>query len=124
MKQLTDKEEELMRIFWERGAMYVRDIVDSYPEPKPHFNTISTFVRLLESKGFLTHTKTGNTYLYSPAITRDDYSRSALRSVVDRYFGASISGVVSALFKDENLSDTEIRSLIEQVVSQQSGRNE
>lgn len=124
MKQLTDKEEELMRIFWERGAMYVRDIVDSYPEPKPHFNTISTFVRLLESKGFLTHTKTGNTYLYSPAITRDDYSRSALRSVVDRYFGASISGVVSALFKDENLSDTEIRSLIEQVVSQKSGRNE
>lgn len=117
MKQLTDKEEELMRIFWERGALYVRDIVDSYPDPKPHFNTISTFVRLLESKGYLTHTRTGNTYLYSPVLTRDDYSRSTLRRVVDRYFGSSIAGVVSALFKDEHLSDSEIRDLIEQVAS-------
>ncbi len=120
MKQLTDKEEELMRIFWERGPLYVRDIVDSYPEPKPHFNTISTFVRLLEGKGYLTHTRTGNTYLYAPAITRDEYSRSTLRRVVDRYFGSSIAGVVSALFKDEKLSDAEIRSLIEQVASQSS----
>jgi len=117
MKQLTDKEEELMRIFWERGPLYVRDIVESYPDPKPHFNTISTFVRLLEGKGYLTHIKTGNTYLYAPAVTRDEYSRSTLRSVVDRYFGSSIAGVVSALFKDEKLSDSEIRDLIEQVTA-------
>ena len=117
MKQLTDKEEELMHIFWDRGPLYVREIVELYPDPKPHFNTISTFVRLLEGKGYLTHTKTGNTYRYEPAVTRDAYSRSTLRSVVDRYFGSSIAGVVSALFKDERLSDDEIRDLIEQVTS-------
>ena len=106
-----------MHIFWDRGPLYVREIVELYPDPKPHFNTISTFVRLLEGKGYLTHTKTGNTYRYEPAVTRDAYSRSTLRSVVDRYFGSSIAGVVSALFKDERLSDDEIRDLIEQVTS-------
>lgn len=119
MKTLTEKEEELMQIFWERGALYVRQIVDLYPEPKPHFNTISTFVRLLEQKGYVTHEKTGNTFLYRAAISRDEHSRSTLRRVVDRYFGNSLSGVVSALFKDERLSDDEIRDLINQVTNQE-----
>ena len=55
MYKLTKKEEELMQIFWERGPMFVKDIVPLYDEPKPHFNTISTMVRTLESKGFLDH---------------------------------------------------------------------
>ena len=61
MYKLTKKEEELMQIFWERGPMFVKDIVPLYDEPKPHFNTISTMVRTLESKGFLDHEAFGNT---------------------------------------------------------------
>ena len=49
--EMTDKEEELMRIFWNHGPMFVREIVELYPEPRPHFNTLSTFVRNLEQKG-------------------------------------------------------------------------
>ena len=64
MYKLTKKEEELMQIFWERGPMFVKDIVPLYDEPKPHFNTISTMVRTLESKGFLDHEAFGNTYRY------------------------------------------------------------
>lgn len=118
MKTLTEKEEELMQIFWERGPLYVRQIVELYPDPKPHFNTISTFVRLLEQKGYVAHEKTGNTYLYRATVSREEHSRTTLRKVVDRYFGSSLSGVVSALFKDEQLTDDEIRDLITKVTNQ------
>lgn len=115
MKGLTDKEEELMYFFWERGPMYVRQLVELYPDPKPHFNTISTFVRALEQKGYVGHEQYGNTYLYHAAVSREEYSRKTLRSVMSRYFNNSLTGIVSALFKDENLSDDDIRDLIKQV---------
>lgn len=118
MKKLTEREEELMEIFWSKGPLFVKEIVDEFPEPRPHFNTISTFVRLLEGKGFVRHTKFGATYRYEAAVSKDDYSRSTLRDVVDRYFGSSIRESVSALCREENLSDDELRSLIELVISQ------
>ena len=115
MKQLTEKEEELMNRFWERGPMFVREIVELYPDPKPHFNTISTFVRVLEQKGYVGHERFGNSYKYHAAVSREEFSRKTLRSVMNRYFDNSLSGIVSALFKDEDLSDDEIRELIKKV---------
>lgn len=118
MKKLTDREEELMDIFWDNGPLFVREIIDLIPEPKPHFNTVSTFVRLLENKGFVGHTKFGSSYRYEALISRDEYSHTTLRNVIDRYFGSSIKASVSALFKDEHLSDDEIRQLFEMVIKQ------
>ena len=120
MKKLTEREEELMTLLWDNGPMFVRDIIDRMPEPKPHFNTVSTFVRLLESKGFVTHSKFGGSYRYEAAMSRDDFSRSTLRDVVDRYFGSSIKASVSALVENEKLSDDEIRELIEMVIKQRN----
>ena len=105
-----------MTILWDNGPLFVREIIDLMPEPKPHFNTVSTFVRLLESKGFVTHSKFGGSYRYEAALSRDDFSRSTLQDVVDRYFGSSIKASVSALVDNEKLSDDEIRELIEMVI--------
>lgn len=55
MKRLTAKEEEIMGFFWEKGPLFVKEILAFYDEPKPHFNTLSTIVRGLEEKGFLAH---------------------------------------------------------------------
>ena len=55
MKGLTVKEEELMGYFWEKGPLFVKEMLAFYEEPKPHFNTLSTIVRGLEDKGFLAH---------------------------------------------------------------------
>jgi Penicillinase repressor. len=55
MIKLTAKEDEIMAFFWEKGAMHVKELIELYPDPKPHFNTISTMVRALEAKGFLGH---------------------------------------------------------------------
>lgn len=55
MKMLTAKEEEIMGYFWEKGPLFVKQLLDFYDEPRPHFNTLSTIVRGLEEKGFLSH---------------------------------------------------------------------
>ncbi len=119
--RLTEKEEELMNMFWERGPLFVREIVESCPEPRPHFNTISTYVRALESKGLLRHEAFGGTYRYEAAVSREQYGTSWLRSVAERYFGSSLRATVSALCAAENISDNELRELLEMV--QKSGKN-
>lgn len=118
MQKLTNKEEELMLYFWERGAMFVKDIVALYDDPKPHFNTISTMVRTLEAKGFLDHEAFGNTYRYRPIISQEEFSKGVLGSVVTRYFENSYKSVVSALIDEEKISIEELEELIRKVNNQ------
>ena len=75
MKRLTAKEEEVMGWFWEKGPLFVRELLSFYDEPKPHFNTLSTVVRGLEEKGFVGHKAYGNTYQYYALVSRDDYRK-------------------------------------------------
>ena len=82
MKSLTAKEEEIMGWFWEKGPMFVKEIRALYGDPKPHFNTLSTIVRGLEEKGYVAHKAYGNTYQYYATVSREDFSRRTLRSVV------------------------------------------
>ena len=74
MKRLSPKEEEIMRMFWSKGPMFVRDLLELYNEPKPHYNTVSTLVRGLEEKGFVGYKVYGNTSLNNLAtLTRRSY---------------------------------------------------
>jgi len=115
MKRLTTKEEEIMGWFWEKGPLFVKQLLEFYEEPKPHFNTLSTIVRGLEEKGFLSHKTYGNTYQYFAAITEDDYSKGTLKNVVAKYFNNSYLGVVSSLIKEEDISVEELRKLLDEV---------
>ena len=124
MKHLTNREEEIMEIFWEKGAIYVKDIVDEMPEPKPHYNTVSTIVRGLEDKGFVGHEQFGNTYRYSAIISREEFSKDTIKSMVGKYFNKSYASVVSMFVEEEKISIEEIKALIEQVKSAKKGNNE
>lgn len=115
MKTLTAKEEEIMGFFWEKGPMFVKQLVELYDEPRPHFNTLSTIVRGLEEKGYLSHTAFGNTYQYYATVSRDDFSRRTLRGVISKYFNNSYLGAVSSLVKEEDISLKELKELIRQV---------
>ena len=75
MKRLTAREEEIMGYFWTKGPLFVKQLLEFYDEPRPHFNTLSTIVRGLEEKGFLAHHTFGNTYQYYAAVTEADYSQ-------------------------------------------------
>lgn len=115
MKTLTAKEEEVMGFFWEKGPLFVKQLLDFYEEPRPHFNTLSTVVRGLEEKGYLSHVPFGNTYQYYALVSRDDFKRRTLKGVIRKYFNDSYLGVVSSLVKEEEITVDELKELIRQV---------
>ena len=115
MKKLTAKEEEIMSLFWEKGPLFVKELLEHYEEPRPHFNTLSTIVRGLEEKGYLHHHTYGNTYQYYAVVSEEDYSKSTLKNVVAKYFNNSYLGVVSSLIKEEDISVEELRKLLDEV---------
>lgn len=111
MKQLTEKEEELMRKLWGKEEVIARDLWESYPEPRPHFNTIATFLRILEQKGWVKHRTIGNTNLYRASVTEEEFGRRSLKSIISKFFKGSLTGMVSTLLKEEKLTEEEIREL-------------
>ncbi len=115
MKVLTSKEEELMGFFWKEGPLFVKQMLDFYEEPKPHFNTLSTIVRGLEDKKFLSHQTFGNTYQYFAIVSEEDYRKGTLKNVISKYFNNSYLGVVSSLIKEEDISLEELKQLITEV---------
>ena len=115
MKTLSAREEEIMGFFWEKGPLFVKEIVGFYEEPRPHFNTLSTFVRALEEKGYLSHRTFGNTYQYYAVVSRDEFKKKTLKSVISKYFNNSYLGVVSSLVKEEEISLDELKELIREV---------
>ncbi|MCI1779310.1 MAG: BlaI/MecI/CopY family transcriptional regulator [Bacteroidales bacterium] len=112
---LTAKEEEIMNFFWDKGALFVKEIVTFYTVRKPHFNTISTIVRGLEEKGFLSHTNYGNSYKYYAVISREDFQTKSLDNVITKYFNNSPLLAVSSLVKKESISVNELKKLIKAV---------
>ena len=117
MKKLTRKEEEIMNLFWDKGAMFVKELLELYDEPKPHFNTLSTMVRALEANGYVDHKAYGNSYQYYPVISREDYAGSSFKGLISSYFNNSYLSAVSALVKEEKISVEELKELIEQIES-------
>lgn len=122
LAKLTEKEEEVMTLFWHHGPMAIRDAVALYSEPRPHFNTISTYVHILERKGYLSRHKSGSLLIYTPLIAMEDYSRQTLKGVIHKFFDNSYLKIVSALVKNENISVDELRELIEMVEQSDSGK--
>ena len=115
MKGLTAKEEEIMGFFWEKGPLFVKEMLAFYEEPKPHFNTLSTIVRGLEDKGFLSHHTYGNTYQYYAVVSEEDFRKRTLKNVISKYFNNSYLSAVSSLVKEEDISLEELKQLIQDV---------
>ncbi|MDE5882408.1 MAG: BlaI/MecI/CopY family transcriptional regulator [Muribaculaceae bacterium] len=115
MEKLTAKEEEVLELFWKKGPLYVREIVELYEEPKPHFNTISTIVRALEEKGYVSHTQKGKSYQYYAIIAEEDMGRKSISSIVGRYFKNSYLRVVSSFVEDGNIPIEDLRRLLDEV---------
>ena len=118
MKRLTKKEEIIMNHFWERGPLFVRELRELYPEPRPHFSTLSTQVRTLQKEGFIDHKSYGPTYQYFASVSRDEYKQGSLMGLIDKYFDNSYINAVSALVKEEKISVEELMELIDLIEKQ------
>lgn len=124
MRKLTHKEEEIMRLFWAKGAMFVKDMIQLYDDPKPHINTVSTQVRILDKDGFLGHKQYGGSFQYFPLMTEGQYRKNSLSGVIDKWFGNSYLSAVSTLLKDEKISIEDLKGLIAEVEGKEAENNE
>ena len=112
---LTEKETIIMNMLWDRGALFVREMLELYPEPKPHFNTVATTVRILESKGYVAHEEIGASHRFHAVARREDFRNRSLAEVIRNYFGNSYRNVVSALAEEEKISTDELREIIDMI---------
>lgn len=111
MKQLTKAEEQVMRILWDINEGIVKDIIEKISDPKPAYNTVSTVIRVLESKKFVDHRAYGNSHVYFPLIAEKDYKRFAFDKVMSTYFDNSYEHLVSFLVNEKKLSISELEEL-------------
>ncbi len=120
MTKLTKAEEEIMQIIWEIAPCTVADIRNYMKEKlgmkKPPHSTVSTMVRILDDKkGFLKHTAYGRTFVYEPAVSKDEYSRQSLKTLVSDYFEGSMNRLVSFLVQEKDLSLEELNELVDKL---------
>ena len=113
--KLTEKEARIMSLLWEHGPMFVREMLTHYDEPRPHFNTVSTTVRILEEKGYVGHEAVGASHRYFAAAKPEDFRERSLAQVVRNYFNNSYASAVSALVEQEKISVDELRRIIETI---------
>jgi predicted transcriptional regulator len=115
IKKLAAKEEEVMTLFWQHGDMFIRDLLNYYEDPKPHYNTVATQVKFLEEKKFLGRRPMGNTNQYYALISEKEYKGSALSTVISQYFNNSYTSVVSHFIEEEAMDLDELKALINQI---------
>lgn len=113
--KLTEKEEEIMLRLWEYGPCSVKTIIDHLPDPKPHFNTVSTFVHILEQKGYVERSESnGRGFLYAATLPKSSYRKNVVRKLVNDYFGSSFS-MMSALVSDNEITPEQLRELLDMI---------
>ena len=112
IKELTKAEEQIMQVLWDLKKGFVKDIIEQLPEPKPAYNTVSTIVRILESKGFVDHQAYGKTHEYFPLIEKDRYKSYFLNNFIGSYFGGSFENLVSFFARENKLDVQELDELL------------
>ena len=115
MKQLTKAEEEIMQVLWRLQKANVKQVIDELPEPKPAYNTVSTIVRILESKGFVDYEKQGKGHLYFPLVPKTDYSNQSINMLVDNYFQGSFKSMVSFFVKKNDLNLKDLEAVLKEI---------
>ena len=114
-KQLTKAEEEIMQVLWQLEEATVKEIIVLFPEPKPAYNTVSTIIRILETKEFVDHKQEGKGYVYFPIVKKEDYSNSSINKLVENYFQGSFKNMVSFFVKQNDVDVKDVEALLKEI---------
>ena len=114
-KPLTKAEEQVMQVLWKLESAYLKDVVDAMSAPKPHSNTIATIIKILIDKGYISHEVHGRVHCYTPAVSKEKYSSSSIKNLVEGYFEGSFSDVVSFMVKQQDLKVADLELLLQQI---------
>ena len=118
MKELTKAEDQVMQLLWKLEKAFVKDIVSEMPAPKPAYNSVSTIIRILESKGFIGHKAYGKTHEYFPLITKEKYTKFYLNNLIRGYFDGSFQNLVSFFAKENKMDVKELETLLSEIKKQ------
>ena len=118
MQKLAKREEQIMQACWHLGKAFIKEIIAELPDPKPHYNSVATMVRILEDKGFLGHETFGNTFRYHPVVTKEQYQKHAFRDIVRQYFNNSYPSMLAYFAKEQKMSQEELNEILEIIKSQ------
>ena len=124
MKELTTRELKVLEILWKIKKGFVNDVIEQFPNPKPPYTTVSSIIRILESKGYVSHKTYGNTYEYRPAISKLSYKKNTLKNLIADYFDGSMENVVSFMVKENELSDKEVNEISALIDKYKKEKNE
>ena len=117
---LTEKERFIMNLLWENGPMFVRELLEHYPEPRPHFNTVATLVRILEGKGYVSHEVVANSHRFFATVDKKEFQKQGIADVIRNYFNDSYKMAISALVEDDKLTVDELKEIIEYIENKNS----
>ena len=120
MIKLAKREEQIMQVYWDLGKAFIKEVIPHLPDPKPHYNSVATMVKILEEKGFLAREAVGNQYQYSPIVSRDDYQKHTMNDIVNRYFDNSYPRMLAYFAKEQNLSEKELKEIIDMIKKDKS----
>lgn len=112
MQKLTNKEEEIMHVLWKLEKAFVKDVLAEIKDDNPHYNTLSTIIRNLEEKGYVSHNAYGKTHQYFPIITKEDYKEKFMTTAIENYFNNSYKNVVSFFATEEKISVEDLKEII------------
>ena len=112
MKELTRAEEQVMQVLWDLKKGFIKDIAERFPEPKPANTTISTFVKILENKGFVGHTVYGTSHEYYPLVEKEEYTKTFMGNFLKGYFNNSYHKMVSFFARDNDVTLEEMEEMM------------
>ena len=112
---LTKAEEQVMQYLWKIDQGFLKDILDQFPEPKPHTNTVSTILKLLKEKNFVTYNTVGRQHEYYPLISKEQYGKKSISSFVKNYFLGSYTNAVSFLVENDQISVEDLEALLNEL---------
>jgi len=112
MEKMTHQEEEAMRTVWAVGEGAVKDFLDKYPTPQPPYTTLASIIKNLHRKGYLEARLFGNTYVYRPLISEEEYTHKFLSGIVTNYFDSSYQNMVTFFAKKQKISTDELKEII------------
>lgn len=115
-RTLTRAEMEIMNILWDSDtSMTTHAIIEKYPEPKPAYSTIATFLKILTTKEFISYKKQegGKTFLFYPLVSRVEYTKRTMKEVKNTFFGGSLKSLISFFAKEEDMTDDEINEILD-----------
>lgn len=114
-KSLTRAEEQIMQALWTIGRGFTKDIIEALPDPKPHYNTASTILKILLEKEFVTVESIGKSHLYRPAVAREAYSSQSVKQLVKGYFNGSFANMLSFFAREKDISISELEDILKEI---------